>query len=242
MRDPGLLMSAVDVFLIHGVEGKMDVKTSYTPLVESIRRKLPLDFEMNVHPIDYCPLLEGREEEIYQLMKPFAGWGRLLELGCKLIGDVLAFAPPEKWDGTPGNFYYDLYAMLCDTYDQINAIRPDSKKVIIAHSLGTEVSIPFGFRRKIDALFTMGSPILFFSLRFKDGGKCPEIPVFHNFWRKYDPVGPSPLSIKDPFKGVQDHQVKSLDPRHIVPILAHTSFWTDDFVAKTIAAELLKLC
>ena len=166
------------------------------------------------------------------------GWPRMRSFGCNFIGDVLAYAPPEGIPG-PGDFYYDVNKMLEETYDAIAREYPKSKKVVIAHSMGTQISFGFSWRRELSALITMGSPILYFSLRFKEYGKFPDVLLksMFNFWTNRDPVC-TRISRNPNLAKCKDVEVPNWNPLNWLPLRAHSMYFKSDFVHKEIAKIL----
>ena len=88
------MKNRVDVFLIHGVS-KLIKSDYYDSFVKSIRDNLSIDSDVNFHPIDYCHLLENKEQVIFSWMQDM-GWKKLREFGTSMICDVLAYAYPKS--------------------------------------------------------------------------------------------------------------------------------------------------
>ena len=221
-----------DVILIHGI-GKSISPTYYDDFVNSIRRKLPIDMTLNFHPINYSEPLDTKERQIFEWMNGMS-YQELRSFGCFFVGDVLAYAPPE---GIPkeGDFYFDVNKLLEDTFKQINQESPDSKKVIISHSLGSQIAFSFSFRQPLDHLIVMGSPINYFSVRFKDFGSYPaSLKGMTNFWNTNDPVA-TQVSRNPNLRLCRDIKVKSWNPRYLLPLQAHSFYWVSDKVHSEIA-------
>ena len=233
-------MNRIDVFLVHGIAVNLNGQTYYSDFVDAIRKKLPIQADVNFHPIVWNELLYKKEQQIYRWMADLK-YDKLRWIGCTLIGDVLAYSPPEGIPA-PGDFYYDVNKLLETEYDTIAKAYPKSKKVILSHSLGTQISFGFSFRREIDLLVTMGSPILYFSVRFKDYGKFPEATLHRmvNFYNPFDPI--STLVSRNPaLRQCRDVKVFSWNPLNCLPMHAHKSYWTAGKVHDAIAQEILKL-
>src|SRR3990167_1141382 len=136
-------MNRTDVILIHGI-GKSISGTYYDDFVNAIRRKLPITANVTFHPINYSEPLDTKEKQIFDWTKGM-NYQDLRSFGCFFVGDVLAYAPPEGIP-KPGDFYFDVNKLLEDTFKQINQESPKSKKVIISHSLGSQIAFSFAFK------------------------------------------------------------------------------------------------
>lgn len=232
-------MNRVDVFLLHGI-GKTIGTGYYDDFVAGIRKRMPIDADVNFHPVEYSNLLDEKEDKIFSWLKGMA-YQTLRRFACDYICDVLAFSPPES-PARPGDFYYDVNRLLMNKFDEIESKYPKSKKVIISHSLGTQIAFAFAWRKEIDWLFTMGSPILYFSVRFNDFGKYPESTLHNmtNFYNVNDPVA-TIVSRNPNLKKCEDIKVKSFNPKYLLPLRAHSYYWVSDEVTQGIAKRILSL-
>lgn len=235
MREP------LEIFLVHGI-GREVSKDYYNDFVSGIRKYVPLDADIVWHGVNYSILLEKREQQIYSWMKKMSPWwdyaGRKeREFACNYICDVLAYGYPRR-PPSRGDFIFDLHAQLKQEFSKA---RPGAKKVIIGHSLGSIVGFGFTWAEHTDCLITMGSPFSYFSVRYKGGGEMnPDLPQFHNFWRGRDRVS-SIISENPKFKCVHDYEVRSLNPRYLLRLQAHSLYWVSNFVHKEIAKILKSL-
>lgn len=230
----------IDLFLVHGIREDNEVDKTYTPFVDSIRRRLPISFDLNFHPINWNYLLYEKEKQIFEWMKDL-GWPKLRRFGCFQLADILAYAPPEGIP-KPGDFYYDANKLLEEKFDEVSRASPKSKKVVFAHSLGTQIAFSFAWKREIDLLFTCGSPILYFSVRFKDFGRFPEATLHKmiNFWKWGDPVC-GVISRNPELDKCEDVRIESWNPKNSLPLHAHSIYWNHPKVHERVAQELLKL-
>lgn len=228
-------MRRIDALLVHGI-GKTIAPDYYDKFVDAIRRKLPIDADVNFHPINYSEPLDTKEATIFKWMEGMA-WQKLRNFGCFFLSDVLAYAPPEGKPST-GDFYFDVNKMLADKFAEIKTNYPQSKKVIIGHSLGTQIAYSFAFKEGLDHLFTMGSPILYFSVRFRGYGSYPlQLKGMTNFYNTNDPV--ATIVGRNPnLQACKDIQVKSYNPKYLLPLLAHSMYFDSDAVHEEIAREL----
>ena len=230
----------IEMFLVHGIREDNEVEKTYTPFVEAIRKRLPISFNVNFHPINWNYLVYEKEKQVYEWVKDL-GWPKLRQFACFNLCDVLAYAPPEGAPH-PGDFYYDANKLLQDKFDEISAAHPKSKKVIFSHSMGTQISFSFSWKREVDLLFTAGSPILYFSVRFKNFGKFPDATLkkMINFWKYGDPVCGA-ISRNPALKKCQDVRIESWNPLNSLPLRAHQIYWSHPKVHDRVAAELLAL-
>lgn len=225
-------MTRIDAFLIHGI-GKITDPHYYDDFVIGIRKNLPIDIDINFHPVDYSRLLEPKEDIIFSWFNN-RFWKKLHNFACYYICDVLAYAYTRGVPG-PGDFIYDLTELLKTKFRAVDEKYPDSKKIVIGHSLGSIVGFGYTWEEKIDCLITMGSPFDYFSIRYAGFGRDnPDLPFFYNFWKDHDAVA-TEISKNPNFKRVKDIQVSSWNPKYLAPLRAHSVYWTSDFVHKEIA-------
>ena len=229
-------MKRLDVFLLHGI-GKSIGLNYYDGFVNAVRSKLPIDLDIGFHPIDYSPLLDTKEATIFSWMEDM-GWKKLRRFACDFVCDVLAAAYPRR---TPvaGDFIFDLTEMLKAKFAEVGSKYPDSIKILIGHSLGTVIGFNFTWEYPLEHLILMGSPFDYFSIRYHNFGENnPKLKTFVNFWKRYDVV--STIISRNPnFKSVKDIQVRSFNPKYILPVRAHTTgYWDSDFVHSEIAGIL----
>ena len=235
-----MVKKQVDAFLIHGVARDIHPESYYTTLTEGIRDYIDSSkVELEFHPVSYSHLLEDKEKEI---LKWFDGMGnhKLREFACYYICDVLAYAYPKS-EPREGDFIYDVTKLLSNRFDSVNAFSPNSKKIIIGHSLGSIVGYGFTWDRDIDCLITMGNPHDYFSIRYSNFGRNnPNLVHFYNFWHDNDPVA-TKVAKNPNFGGVNDIRVTSLNPLSLLPIRAHSIYWGSKQVHKKIADIIRKV-
>lgn len=223
----------VDVFLIHGI-GKSLPASYYDDFVAGIRKNLPIDADIIFRPIDYSPLLDKREETVLSWVKGMA-WRKTRKFICEYVCDALAYGYPMR-DCRSGDFCFDLDALL---FERMGEAREGARITIIGHSLGSIIGYGATWKTPTDCLITMGSPFLYFSVRYKDFGDMNlSLGQFHNFWRSRDPVS-TIISKSHKFKMVHDYEVKSFNPRYLFMLQSHSIYWKSHFVHKKIA-QILK--
>lgn len=225
----------IDVFLIHGI-GKSLPPRYYDHFVSGIRENLPVDADVVFHPIDYSKLLDKKEATILSWMSGMS-WSGIRGFICNYVCDALSYAYPAR-PTQEGDFIYDLTTLLSGKMDKT---REGSKVVVTGHSLGSIVGYGITWGIHTDCLITMGSPFLYFSIRYKDFGDMnPNLRQFHNFWRSRDPVS-TIISRSPKFKCVHDYEVKSFNPRYWFMFQSHSIYWKSKFVHKKIASILRNL-
>ena len=221
-------MKRIDIFLIHGISKGSIPNGYYDEFVNGIRKNLPIDLDINFHPIDYSFLLEKEEANIYEEQKPYHFYKKLLGLATELICDVLAYAPTEKVEG----FYNQVHELIDRKYDSIEMYYPFSIKVFMCHSLGSQIGTTYLWRKNVDHIITMGCPVRFFSIRFKEKPTPPNVLTFTNFYSRYDPVS---TALKPMWNFVKDVCVDSwFTPLNKLPMKAHSSYWTSSIVQKRL--------
>ena len=228
-------MREIDVFLIHGVENKINATNYFTPFCERIQKFLTLEERGNIrfHPVDYSVILDERENFIYSWMRK-DHWQKLRWVGCKLICDVLAYAYPKR-PAQVGDVIYDITKLLVDKFVDVSKTYPNSEKWIIGHSLGCVVGFGFTWDIKVEGLITMGNPHDYFSIRYKRFGEDNKnLPQFINFHNPWDPTS-TRVSNNPNFGRVTDVLVSNWNPILKLPIRAHTTSWSNDKVAQRIA-------
>jgi hypothetical protein len=230
----------IDFLIIHGIGRKINVN-DYITFIDGIKSRLPKEIDINFIQINYSEILDQKEDQIYEWMKELGNGIR--KWACYYICDVLAFSPTEK--NQKGDWYYDLNKSIEQTY---KSLRKDSKKVVFGHSLGSQIALSNCYSNKFDLLITAGSPIIYFSIKFKDyGSPCP-VKKIVNFYNPNDLVS-TKVGANPHFKSItEDFEVKpSLFFRIplVLPLLkklkAHTFYWSSKEVHKKIADELVKL-
>lgn len=225
----------LDIILLHGITKEID-RNYYDAFVEGIRKHLPIDTDILWHPVDYACILAKKENTIYSWMKGMS-WMKTRRFVCDFACDALAYGYPMR-EAREGDFIFDLHELIGREYAKC---RKGSKIVIVGHSLGSVISYGLTWEFKTDCLITMGSPFLYFSVRYRDFGDMNSmLPQFHNFWRGRDPVS-TIISRSHKFKCVHDYEVKSINPRYLFMLQSHSIYWRSKFVHKKIASILKAL-
>ena len=236
------MVKEVDAFFIHGISKEVDPSSYYTPLIEGIRKHLPVDFPLRIHPIDHSHLLKEKEETLFTWAKGF--WYPITRRWANnYINDVIALSPNETMGS--GNFYFDVLKMIEDKYDEAAKDRPHSKKVIFGHSLGAQIGLFFAFRRELDCLITAGGPMNYFAIRFPKFGRYPDATLHRMLCFSYrqDLVVNGPMGKNPNYNRPQvtDVILPLYNPWYWRPTKAHMRFFTDPRVHKITAANLLEV-
>ena len=237
-------MSRVDVFLIHGISKSVNPDHYYDDFVDGLRKYMPrVNGEVVFHGIDYSHLLADKEDAIYSWMSGM-GYKRIRRFACDFIGDVLAYAWPRR-PAQSGDFIYDLTEMLKARFAEAPA---GSKKVIIGHSLGTIVGYGASWDIPIDALFTMGSPFCYFSVRYRNFGEMnPDLKYWVNYYRDNDIVSTIIGNNPNFSDHVKDIRVGSWNPLYHLgglysAVKNHTDgYWKSSQVHEDIGKRLYAL-
>jgi hypothetical protein len=233
-------MNTVDVILLHGIQKDLDEESYYSDFVYGIRKYLPISTHCAFHPLNWNKLIQDKEIQAYKWMEGLF-YDKLRRFGCTMIGDVIAYAPPESVP-KPGDVYYDVNKLIEKTYDEIQSLAPKSKKAVFAHSMGAQIAFSLAFRKPFDLLITFGAPLLYFSLRFNGFGEYPHktLGKMMNLYNKFDPV--STIVSRNPkLTACKDVDVTGWNPLNMTPLRAHTSYWKSDKVHRIMAQEIEKL-
>ena len=228
-----------DIFLIHGISKSIGTDY-YDKFVRKIRDKLPIDADIDFHPIDYSSLLADKEKTIYSWMKGMS-WQGVRRFACDYLCDVLAWGWPAKRPAESGDFVYDVQEMFRKKYQSVQKEYTKSKKVIIGHSLGSVIAYQLTWDFHTDCLITAGSPMLYFSIRYAGFGSMnPNLKEWVNFWRSRDPVS-TIISRNPQLSTVKDIEVKSWNPLDQLALRSHSLYWSSEFVSSEIAGILKNL-
>ena len=219
----------IDILILHGIAKTIDADY-YSPFITGIKKYLPSSCDVLFRPVDYSGLLEEKEDRIFGWMKDLP-YHKITEFASYYVADAIAYAHPKRPAG-PGDFIYDVTKLLMTQMANIRG----GKHVVIGHSLGSIVGFGVTFDVKVDCLITMGSPFFYYSPRFKNLGEMnPNLAQFHNFWKGHDKVCTGPISKNPTFAAVHDYEVKSWNPKYLLPVRAHSIYWSSDFVHRQIA-------
>lgn len=212
----------------------------------------------------YCwqGLIEPREKAL-MLKNNSVRWRLLRKILASYGGDALCYQPRHGLD----SFYEETHKGLDDVLSTLAfKMAPDGKLVIVCHSLGTIIVNNFIWDSqnvnsvgaaeydpnahaldRLQALYTLGSPIAIWSLRYPDGGKPIQLPencVWRNIYCPSDIVGWPLRTINMQYcvlKGLRDYRmwVGSFTTRWNP--MSHLGYMNNKKVVQMIANDIIKL-
>jgi hypothetical protein len=267
----------IAVAVIHGI-GKQgpDFADDFAKELKSRFAKKGGD-NLVIRPVYWAGVLQGMEDEQWKrlLMGGPLDYTKLRKLLIDFIGDAFAYQPIVNDRAT----YDSIHAEVAQTFSTLAQESGGSAPLcIVAHSLGSVIASNFIYDLQkprlitdevraqmhgtplergetITLLYTIGSPLALFSLRYKDFGKPIRIPApklakhyadLKGEWVNYydrDDVIAYPLKTLNPeYKKAitEDHEVNvggliaSWNP------LTHIQYWKDDDVIEPIVAALVR--
>ena len=154
--------------------------------------------ELQIRGVYWAQVLADKENELKRRTEPVGGlhWDELREITIDLGGDAIAYQPGQH--GRPGT-YVDIHKTFAGTLKHLALdAGPDAPLCVIAHSLGTVIASNYIYDLQagltppevvagttgtalergetLCLLYTMGSPIAVWSLRYPDFGIPIEFP------------------------------------------------------------------
>lgn len=232
------------------------------PFIEKVRSHLTeqeRDYLIPI-PINYSKDMNKRQIEAFEATDRGLDNEKLRLLKHTVGGDVAWSLIQAKGDAPSffKSFNYDLATILADKKN----IYKEAAIICVGHSQGSQLLYSFFFEYfgKIDGFISMGSPISLYSGAWPDWGRVPEnLGFWDNYYHTSDFISsrlethPSE-SIRNM---VNDFEVpKGFNPLYHFPskidlfgfqmrwtkliagLMAHTCYWTNDFVCATIAQRL----
>ncbi|HMP81416.1 MAG TPA: hypothetical protein PKA41_01765 [Verrucomicrobiota bacterium] len=239
--------------------------------------------ELVIEPVHWAPVLQRDEDELWnRLLKggelDFIGLRKFM---VSFAADAIAYQPAPKERDAYENIHVEVARALRRLAGRDCA---DAPLVVIAHSLGTVIAsnyfydlekdarkkfIPAVIRREIGktplergetftSLYTFGSPIALWSLRYTDFGKPITVPSplltnhhpgleaaseWINFYDKDDIIGYPLRRLNDAYRKAvkEDRQVNAGGLFSSWNPLSHNGYWTDNDVTKPIAEGLARV-
>lgn len=234
-----------------------------------------------IEPIYWAQVLQHAEDELQRRLEQGGkmDFPRLRDFAIDFVADALAYQP------TPGDrsAYDGIHRVFAQTIHRLaEKAGPTAPLCIIAHSLGTVISSNYIYDLQIEPyraiispivkeaitdtpiergetltlLYTLGSPIALWSLRYDNFGRpiqvpAPQLPHYYpeltgewvNFYDKDDVVGFPLRTLNDQYAVVvsEDRQVNVGDfPTNITPA-AHMGYWTDQDVIGPITTSIRRV-
>ncbi len=229
----------------------------------------------------WAPVLQDSENELWRRLSAGGPMDflKLRRFMVDFAADAIAYQPAPKEKVV----YEGVHRVLAETLKTLaDQAGPQAPLVVVAHSLGTVIAsnffydlqtrlakntIPASVRKKmgktpldrgetLSHLFTLGSPIALWSLRFKDFGKPIRVPSpglrdfypkavggWTNFYDQDDVIGYPLRTINEAYsKAVKEDRavnvggiLSSWNPT------SHTEYWTDRDVVNAVSVELAAL-
>lgn len=216
-------------------------------------------------------ILRSAEREVLARMPRHhpLGWRRLREFVAEYVGDAIGYQRTERAD-----IYRATHSLVAEELNRLDAeAGPGSLFAIAAHSLGTVIacnyiwdiereivppqvlpllSTPTSRLANLTHLYTLGSPLALYSLRFPAFGRPIRFPVnprpeikgceWVNFFDDDDVVA-------YPLRGLSEDYARAVTRDRMVQVggwlarwnpLSHTGYWSSRTVADHIASRLAR--
>jgi hypothetical protein len=239
--------------------------------------------ELEMEPVYWAPVLQDSQDELWKRLRK---GGELDFLGLRkfmvsFAGDAIAYQPAPKERAA----YEAVHQLVAERLAALaGRAGPSAPLCVIAHSLGTVIASNYFYdlqadpRRKLvapkvrrsmgltplekgetlTALYTMGSPIALWSLRYREFGRPIAVPSeklgdhhpnlskaseWINFYDEDDVIGYPLRTLNDAYRAAvkEDKQVNSGGLLSSWNPLSHNGYWTDNDVTKPIASSLARI-
>ena len=240
--------------------------------------------EICFQPVYWADLMETKESELWRRLRSGGDLDflSLREFMVHFAADAIAYQPlPQNRD-----IYDDIHQRFAESLGKLAAAAgPRAPLVVISHSLGTVITSNYFYdlreglaspekgligagvlpkigNTELEAgktlawLFTMGSPIAIWSLRYEnpDYGKPIAVPApdlknrypnlrcgWVNIFDEDDVIGYPLKNLNDEYRNaiLEDKRVNAGGLLSSWNPLSHNGYWTDDDVTKPIAAALV---
>jgi hypothetical protein len=203
------------------------------------------------------------EGVVYDNMKTL-GWKRLRKLFVSYAGDALAYQPSPALEN---DLFRAVHKKLDDALVRLRSkVAKDTPLCVISHSLGTIVASNYLWDcqnlkspgrkfykptkeacemvKNLELLYTMGSPLAVWSMRFKDGGspiKVPSSGRWVNVFNKNDIISSPIKTINQHYKEMDNLEDLSINVGNLLTRwnpASHVAYWTDSRVINHIAENL----
>jgi len=238
------------------------------------------DSEIVFRPVLWAPVLQGRENILWEKVKASGtvDFVKLRRFMIDFAADALAYQPTPHDQGA----YQGVHRIVAQTLQSLAAeAGPKAPLVIISHSLGTVIASNFiydlqtnprkrlitpAIRRAMGkspldkgetlaALYTLGSPLALWSMRYDDFGVPVKIPSpklasrypklkgeWVNFYDPSDVIGYPLRGLNNAYARMvaQDRSVNAGNLLTSWNPASHTQYWTDNDITKPIAESLAR--
>jgi hypothetical protein len=225
-----LCMARVALVTVHGIGSQDELYAD--SFFEAVRGRLDESDELECFPCLWQPAVECRQSSAADsFVRSGATWNSLRGLIVRYGGDVMAYQIPSAVGGGRGvssesNSYAQMHKLLDATLSEAEAWMGDGGQlVLVAHSLGTVLVSNFiwdathpgsvgnllheasaSSRRalvRMSTLFTLGSPLAMWSLRWPLGGHPIAVRRWVNIWCPSDPIGCPLKSINERYASAE---------------------------------------
>lgn len=247
-------MKQVGLLIVHGI-GTQDAGYSME-FQAAVRKQLNCPASsLVIHEVCWQSVLEPEQVKLFQRLKSIK-WNTARKLFISYAGDAIEYQAGS-------DVYDDIHATINEALERLCAqLDSQAPLIIFAHSLGTVVISNFIWDQeqkinlqashtaldlltRLQALYTVGSPITVFSLKFKDGGE----PIrysrpWYNIYSPFDIIG-YPLK---PLNSLYQNKDSLSDLSWIVggwrtfwTPMSHNEYWTSHKVQRHLIHTIEKL-
>jgi hypothetical protein len=237
--------------------------------------------DLILRPVYWSPVIQSAEDELARrtaLGGPL-GYSQLRNFMISFAGDAIAYQPaPRERD-----VYEKIHKVMAHTLRALaEEAGPRAPLCVVAHSLGTVIAsnyiydlqarakknlladpvlavkgdTPLENGETLALLYTLGSPLALWSLRYQNFGSPIQIPSpdlarhwpqatgeWVNFYDKNDVIG-FPLKTINPAYAAAVKEDRVVNVGNLLTTLTplcHTAYWTDNDVTKPIAESLARV-
>lgn len=248
-------MKYIILAISHGVENK-EIQDDYAqPLIDNIRSFLTEEEKgyFLTAPINYSKKTQYRQIQMFNFADQGLGKEKLRQMKYTIGGDLIMYQRTKSGKG----FMSDLHSQIDSAIKLKMAMAPDPAILLLGHSLGSVIMYNHFFETTLVAkprgIFLLGSPFCLYSLQYENWGGLPQDYAIDFMWNFYNPEDWISSRIQDrhPKEEIayfcKDFEVKpsffSLDRLAQKTMLfgglkAHSCYWENKQVAKTIAEKL----
>ncbi|MBK8023289.1 MAG: hypothetical protein IPK19_18130 [Chloroflexi bacterium] len=273
----------IAVAIVHGI-GSQD-QTFADKMIAELRWRCgeQVSADLVMRGVHWAPILRDVETEL--IARTTAGGPQrqafLRRFLIELMGDAFAYQPVRS-DRT---VYDSIHALIAETLRLLSEeAGPYAPLCIVAHSLGTIIASNFIYDLQVESfrpmigertreemgspatpleagetlslLYTLGSPLAIWSLRYANFGKPITMPAPHlnryfpdlkgewvNFYDADDMVG-FPIKTLNEYYGAMVTEDRPVNVGRIIESwnpLSHLGYWTDDDILEPIAGSLCRV-
>jgi len=272
----------IAVAIIHGI-GRTEPGFA-DGLMKDLRRRFASEGadapDLVMKPVYWSPVLQGGEDELWRRVKRGGpmDFTRLRRFMLDFAADAIAYQPLPR----EKRVYEAIHRVVAQTLRVLaREAGPKAPLCVIAHSLGTVVAsnylydlqtaprkdiLPKGVKKEMEKtplekgetlalLYTLGSPIALWSLRYTDFGKPVRVPApglkkhwpklsgeWVNFYDEDDVIG-YPLKTVNAAYGVAVTRDRAVSVGGVFTgwtPLSHTDYWTEGSVTGPVAKALAR--